>query len=913
LSSPHGGGAPVARFDAVTHRYGASRALDDVSLSIPAGCMVGLIGPDAVGKSTLLGLLAGVRRLRQGRISVLGGDLADRRHRAGLRARIAYMPQGLGGNLYPELTVVENVDFFGRLFGLDSEARRARIAELLEATGLAPFPDRRERDLSGGMKQKLGLCCALVHDPELLILDEPTTGVDPLSRLQFWELVERMRARLPGMSVVVATAYMEEAERFDHLVLLDDGRVLADGPPAALEARAGATSLEAAYVAFLPEERRRGHHAFRVPPRPARSDEAAIEAEDLTRRFGPFTAVDRVSFRIGRGEIFGFLGPNGCGKSTTMKMLTGVLEPTEGRCRLFGRPVDSRDVETRRRLGYMSQSFSLYTELSVRQNLELHGHLFALSGAALAARVAELAALFDLEDALDQSAADVPLGVRQRLSLAVAVIHSPEVLILDEPTSGVDPVARDRFWELLAHLSRERGVTIFVSTHFMNEGARCDRIALMNAGRVLACDAPAALVAAQQAESLEEAFIALIRADAEAPAEPEDMAPVLALRTSQPAAGRRRLDLRRLLAYASREVRELRRDPIRLAMCFLAPLLLLVVLGYGISMDVEHLPYAALDRDRTPESRTFLEQLEGSRYFVERPPLTSARELEARLRDGDLRVAVEIPSGYGRDLRAGRAPEIGIWIDGAMPFRAETARGYLSAIEETYRGDLAAREGGVPPEPPARVVTRFRYNQELRSANAIVPGVVGLVLVLVPTMLMAVAVVREKELGSITNFQATPVSRLEFLLGKQLPYVAVSFAAFLELVAATVLLFGVPMKGSFPALAFGAFLYVWAATGLGLLLSAFTRTQIAAIVAATVLTILPTIEFSGLITPVSSLTGVAAVMGRGFPASWFNHVSVGVFTKALDARDLVGSYAVLAGFALAFTAASALLLRKQQA
>jgi ribosome-dependent ATPase len=910
LSSPHGGEAPVARFDAVTHRYGASRALDDVSLSIPAGCMVGLIGPDAVGKSTLLGLLAGVRRLREGRISVLGGDLADRRHRAGLRARIAYMPQGLGGNLYPELTVAENVDFFGRLFGLDPSARRVRTAELLEATGLAPFPDRRERVLSGGMKQKLGLCCALVHDPELLILDEPTTGVDPLSRRQFWELVERMRARLPGMSVVVATAYMEEAERFDHLVLLDDGRVLADGSAAELEARAGAASLEAAYVAFLPEERRRGHRAFRIPPRPAHSDEAAIEAEDLTRRFGSFTAVDRVSFRIGRGEIFGFLGPNGCGKSTTMKMLTGLLEPTEGRCRLFGRPVDSRDVETRRRLGYMSQSFSLYTELSVRQNLELHGHLFALSGAGLAARVAELAALFDLEAALDQSAADVPLGVRQRLSLAVAVIHAPEVLILDEPTSGVDPVARDRFWELLAHLSRERGVTIFVSTHFMNEGARCDRIALMNAGRVLACDAPAALVAGRQAESLEEAFIALIRADAAAP---EQAAPVLALRPSQPAPRRRRLDPRRLLAYASREVRELRRDPIRLAMCFLAPLLLLVVLGYGISMDVEHLPYAALDQDRTPESRAFLEQLEGSRYFIERPPLTSAHELEARLRDGDLRVAVEIPSGYGRDLRAGREPELGIWIDGAMPFRAETARGYLSAIEETYRADLAAREGEVPPQPPARVVTRFRYNQELRSANAIVPGVVALVLVLVPTMLMAVAVVREKELGSITNFQATPVSRLEFLLGKQLPYVAVSFAAFLELTAATVLLFGVPMKGSFPALAFGALLYVWAATGLGLLISAFTRTQIAAIVAATVLTILPTIEFSGLITPVSSLTGAAVVMGRGFPASWFNHVSVGVFTKALDGRDLLGADAALAGFALAFTAASALLLRKQQA
>jgi ribosome-dependent ATPase len=285
--------------------------------------------------------------------------------------------------------------------------------------------------------------------------------------------------------VLVATAYMEEAERFDWLAMLDAGRVLASGTPASLEEQAGADTLEAAYVALLPEARRRGHRAFSIAPRAPAPGPPAIEAAGLTRRFGAFTAVDRVSFRIERGEIFGFVGPNGCGKSTTMKMLTGLLAPSEGAARLFGHPVDARDVETRRRIGYMSQSFSLYGELTVRQNLELHGRLFGLPAERLRARIAELVEQFDLAGALDQIAADVPLGVRQRLSLAVAVIHEPELLILDEPTSGVDPLARDRFWELLADLSRRRGVTIFVSTHFMNEGARCDRIALMNAGRVL--------------------------------------------------------------------------------------------------------------------------------------------------------------------------------------------------------------------------------------------------------------------------------------------------------------------------------------------------------------------------------------------------------------------------------------------
>jgi ribosome-dependent ATPase len=589
-------------------------------------------------------------------------------------------------------------------------------------------------------------------------------------------------------------------------------------------------------------------------------------------------------------------------------MLTGLLPATEGESFVFGRPVAPDAVESRARLGYMSQSFSLYVELSVRQNLELHGRLFGLAEPRLGERIAELIDRFDLADARDPLAGALPLGVRQRLSLAVAVIHEPELLILDEPTSGVDPMARDRFWELLGDLSRQRRVTIFVSTHFLNEGARCDRIALMNEGRVLACDAPAALVAAQGVATLEEAFVAYIRADA--PGTAIEAAPAA---TPPPAAvrsGVRRFDARRLFAYAWREWIELRRDPIRLAMCFYAPIVLLVVLGYGVSLDVDRLPWAALDRDRTPESRSHLEHYAASRYFEEHGALASEAELERRLVSGELSVAIEVPAGFGRALVAGDRPEVGVWIDGAMPFRAETARGYLAGIEESWVRGFAAPRGAAPADA-AEITTRFRYNQDLRSVDSIVPGVLALVLVVVPTMLMAVAVVREKELGSITNFHATPVRRIEFLLGKQGPYVAVSLVSFVTLTIVTLALFRVPLKGSFAAVAFGAALYVWATTGLGLLVSAFTRTQIAAIVAATVLTTLPTVQFSGLIAPVSSLTGAAAVMGRGFPASWFNRISVGVFTKALAAADLWEAYAALAAFGFALTAASLLFLRKQ--
>jgi len=504
------GGAAVARLEGVTQRYGKAIALDAVTLDIPAGGMVGLIGPDGVGKSSVLSLVAGARTLQSGTVRVLGGNMEDDGERAALCPRIAYMPQGLGRNLYPDLSVRENIAFFSRLFGQSAAERAWRTTELLDATGLTPFAERPAKKLSGGMRQKLGLCCALIHDPDLLILDEPTTGVDPLSRRQFWDLIDLMRSRSAGMSVVVATAYMEEAERFDWLIAMNAGKVLAAGTPASLKREHGTATLEEAFIALLPEAQRRGHTALIIPPRRKLNAAPVIVARDLTRRFGDFTAVDRVSFSIDRGEIFGFLGSNGCGKTTTMKMLTGLLPATSGEAFLLGRPIDASDMATRNRVGYMSQSFSLYTELTVRQNLTLHAHLFHIPSEKAKARIDELVTRFGLAAYLDQRTLDLPLGIRQRLSLAVAIVHAPEVLILDEPTSGVDPLERDRFWELLIDLSRNQGVTIFVSTHFMNEAARCDRVSLMDSGRVLATDTPDGLVKARGVATLEDAFISYL-------------------------------------------------------------------------------------------------------------------------------------------------------------------------------------------------------------------------------------------------------------------------------------------------------------------------------------------------------------------------------------------------------------------
>ncbi|HHG7069283.1 TPA: ribosome-associated ATPase/putative transporter RbbA, partial [Klebsiella pneumoniae] len=657
--TPQDTSPPVALLEHVGQQFGATIALRDISLAIPARRMVGLIGPDGVGKSSLLSLIAGARIIEQGNVMVLGGDMRDVHHRREVCPKIAWMPQGLGKNLYHTLSVYENVDFFARLFGHDKAERELRINELLQSTGLAPFRDRPAGKLSGGMKQKLGLCCALIHDPQLLILDEPTTGVDPLSRAQFWELIDSIRQRQPAMSVLVATAYMEEAERFDWLVAMNAGEVLATGSAAELKAQTGSQTLEQAFIALLPEAQRRAHRAVVIPPRDSREEEIAIEARGLTMRFGNFVAVDHVNFRIARGEIFGFLGSNGCGKSTTMKMLTGLLPASEGEAWLFGQPVDPKDIATRQRVGYMSQAFSLYSELTVRQNLELHARLFHIPDGEIPGRVAEMCERFMLTEVEDALPADLPLGIRQRLSLAVAVIHRPEMLILDEPTSGVDPVARDMFWQLMVDLARQDQVTIFISTHFMNEAERCDRISLMHAGKVLASDTPQALVEQRGSNSLEEAFIAWLK-EAQ-PSSPVPEEPTSAVASySRHTTPRQAFSLRRLFSYSRREALELRRDPVRSTLALLGTVILMFIMGYGISMDVEDLRFAVLDRDQTLSSQGWSQNLAGSRYFIEQAPLRSYDELDRRMRDGELAVAIEIPPNFGRDIARGTPVQIGV-------------------------------------------------------------------------------------------------------------------------------------------------------------------------------------------------------------------------------------------------------------
>ena len=999
----------------LSHRYGKTLALDDVSLDIPKGATVGLIGPDGVGKSTLLSLMAGVKVIQDGRVEVLGGDMADKDVRRDLSHRIAFMPQGLGRNLYPTLSVYENIDFHARLFGLDGQERTRQIARLMEATRLAPFSGRAAGKLSGGMKQKLSLCCALVHSPDLLILDEPTTGVDPLSRRQFWALVDDLRREHAGMTVIVATAYIEEAQRFERLLAMDAGRLLENKPTADVLADYGTDVLEEAYVKMLPPEKQQGSGGLDITPFvPDPAAPPAMEAHGLTKRFGDFTAVDHVSFTIQKGEIFGFLGSNGCGKSTTMKMLTGLLEATEGDATLLGKPIDAGGLDTKMRVGYMSQAFSLYEELSVRRNLDLHARLYQM-GAKGAAAVEEALQQFDLADVADTAPASLPLGIRQRLQLAAACLHHPEVLILDEPTSGVDPAARDMFWRHLLKLSREDKITIFVSTHFMNEAARCDRISFMHKGRVLAVGTPAELAARQNALDLEEAFVQyLIEAESDngysqqgrLGQDPTMLSDSTRWVSTQPTAtaadfsddlyeqnetsseseqsefrqntdgvhfeqdrlgqdptmlsdsaswvstqhtatefsddlqgkdtgsSETQNDVREpsshtlrdnpntqsfkyrfsmIWTFARREAKELLRDKIRLFFAVFGPLIIMASVSWGISFDVRNLKFAVYDRDQTAASRELVEYFDGSRYFLQQPPIQSEAEIDTVLKSSGAILVIDIPSGFGRDLARGLKPEVGFYVDGSMPFNATNIRGYIGSLITAYTKDRIADSGlPVSLKAPAGIEPRFMYNQDFDSINAIAPGVMMLVLMMIPAMMSAVGVVREREIGSIANFYASPAAVAQYLIGKQLPYIAVGMVNFAAMMLMIIYLFGVPLKGSFAGLAIGTLLMVSATTALGLLISCFVRSQLAAIFATAIITMIPAQTYSGFLYPLSTMEGGALIIGKTFPSSWYYTVSVGSFTKGLHTADLLHEYAAIAAFAATSLILACLLLKKQE-
>ena len=550
-------------------RYGDCKAMDGVSLQVQAGEIFGLIGPDGAGKSSLLKVIAGVLAHDEGTLRVFDCLIDSERTSEQIKDRIGLMPQGLGQNLYGDLSVEENIDYFGGLRLLSKAELSTRKEALLKSTRLDRFRDRPMKNLSGGMKQKLGLVCTLIHEPQLVILDEPTTGVDPVSRREFWSILARL-LKEKGITAIVSTAYMDEASRFHRVALMHAGKILASGDPEQLKALAvgaivsttcadatqqmqavqrlsqrfpqmevlgqemrlfvdeadpvkataevlGCLSaipqkqmdvlepeLEDVFIALLrktdpdhgAQKKTEAVMGMRHP-----DQGLAIEAEQLSRTFGDFKAVDGVSFKVPQGEIFGLLGANGAGKSTVIKMLTGILSQTAGKGHVAGADVRTSGRQIRERIGYMSQAFSLYLDLSVLENIRLYAGIYGLTRKETAARMDWILDMAGLRPFGKSLTGSLPMGLRQRLALGCALIHRPQVLFLDEPTSGVDPIGRRAFWDVLFQLSREENVTILVTTHYMSEAEHCDHIALMYAGRVVADASPDQLKADVEAQA----------------------------------------------------------------------------------------------------------------------------------------------------------------------------------------------------------------------------------------------------------------------------------------------------------------------------------------------------------------------------------------------------------------------------
>lgn len=563
--------APLVRIHGLTKRFGAGApALDAVSGTVAEGAITGLVGPDGAGKTTLIRLMAGLLAAEQGSLEVLGFDPTCRA--ASIHASIGYMPQRFG--LYEELSVEENLLLYADLRGLLGADRAKRLEELLAFTDLKRFTSRRAGKLSGGMKQKLGLACALVRKPRLLLLDEPSVGVDPLSRRELWRMVSGLKGE--GVGIVWSTSYLDEAEACDHVLLLNGGKLLFDGPPRQLTRRtenrvfrldgieggrrsvlAGALGqpevidgviqgrairLVTRDAATPPSRPRAAGPRAALTTTPSRfedsfidilgggpggrsklaesmrtierSSEPVIVARGLTKRFGDFTAASDISFEVAPGEILGLLGPNGAGKSTTFRMLCGLLKPTAGEGRVGGIDLRRDTAGARNRLGYMAQKFSLYGDLSVGQNLSFFAGVYGLTSARKREQIQKMTDVFSLGDRLGMSAKELPLGFKQRLALACAVMHEPQALFLDEPTSGVDPITRREFWTHINGLV-EKGVAVVATTHFMDEAEYCDRIALIHRGRSIALGSPDDLkqqvaTEARPEPTMEDAFIALI-------------------------------------------------------------------------------------------------------------------------------------------------------------------------------------------------------------------------------------------------------------------------------------------------------------------------------------------------------------------------------------------------------------------
>jgi len=1003
---PHVSLAPALRAEAVVRRFAdaATRrqveALSGVSFTVPSGALTALVGPDGAGKTTLMRLAAGLLVPDGGRLEVLGLDVA--REPQAVQDRLGYMPQRFG--LYEDLSVQENLDLYADLHGVAPDERRARYARLLEMTDLARFTTRLAGQLSGGMKQKLGLACTLVRRPDLLLLDEPTVGVDPLSRRELWGILEQL-VRDEGLSVLVSTSYLDEAERCAQVLLLREGRLLAQGTPESLrrvaegrtfmltppqgelpralqarllarpdavldavphagrvhvivadapEAAARAAGVQASalepvqarvedgFMVLLRNAQARVAAEAQAAPPPspagpaastANDDGPVIEVKDLVRRFGDFTAVAQTSFSVRRGEVFGLLGPNGAGKTTTFRMLCGLLPPSGGTLRVAGLDMRSAPGHARRQLGYVSQKFALYGNLSAAENLAFFAGAYGLPPAEAQRRVDDVAREFGLEDHLATPSAQLPGGYRQRLAMAAALLHRPGILFLDEPTSGADPLARRDFWQRITALA-QGGTTVVVTTHFMEEAEYCDRLVIQDAGRVLALGTPGEIrQRAGDAADMEQAFIAIVeqarRGSREAPkseaaaiGQPFD--PVDSQAARQPSAEARHRFWSRLRSLTRKETRQLLRDRANLAFGLVLPIALILLFGYGITLDVTDAPVAVVLEDASPQAREAVSGLQRTPW-IHPVFVPTMAEAETLIVDRRVDGIVRVPSDFASALAAGRA-HVQLVVHGSDAATARVVQSYVQgALAQATLEDADAAGAGPARDPRVdlaanaprpghvQVESRLWFNVANTSTWYLVPGLLVLIMTLVGAFLTSLLVAREWERGTMEALLVTPARPLEILLSKMIPYFGVGMLGCSLCLVAARWLFHLPFEGSVALIVLASMLYLVVALGMGLLISSVTKNQFLASQVALIASFLPAMMLSGFLFDLRNVPVVVRAVAQVLPATHFLEL-VKTLLLAGDVGSVVKrDLALLALYAVGFVVAARLATRKRLA